>query len=440
MSNYREYNFDGLIGPTHNYAGLSFGNLASATNKGAASNPREAALQGLAKMRGNLELGLGQGFLPPQDRPSLKTLRALGFYGTDKQIVEKAAKTEPQLLANCYAASSMWTANAGTTAPSPDTADGKLHFTPANLAGNFHRAIEAETTARTLHHIFADAAHFVHHPVLPGGTHFGDEGAANHGRLTEDHGAPGVHLFVYGEDGERFPARQRRRASEAVARNHRLDPEKVLFIQQAKAALDAGAFHNDVVGVVNGTVLFLHEQSFEDRSDAYAAIRKIAPFVEIIEAPASQVSLEDCIKSYLFNSQLVTLPGEGAGAEMALILPTESEENPRVKAFLDETLAQNNPINRVIFKNVRESMRNGGGPACLRLRVVMSEAEAAAANQHFILDGEKISKLEDWVKAHYRDRVAPDDLRDPAFMEESLAAMQALTDLLEMGAFYDFQR
>ena len=437
---HREYNFDGLIGPTHNYAGLSFGNLASATNKGAASNPREAALQGLAKMRGNLELGLGQGFLPPQDRPSLKTLRALGFSGSDREVVEKAASTEPLLLANCYAASSMWTANAGTVAPSPDTGDGKVHFTTANLAANFHRSIEAGTTARALAHIFGDARYVVHHPALPGAMHFGDEGAANHGRLAETHGAPGVHLFVYGEDGERFPARQKRRASEAVARNHLLDPERTVFVKQSKAALDAGAFHNDVVGVANGTVLFLHEQSFEDPKSAYAAIRAAAPFVEIIEAPAAKVSLEDAVRSYLFNSQLATLPAAGPGGEMALILPTESEENPRVKAFLEETVAQNNPVNRLVFRNVRESMSNGGGPACLRLRVVLSEEEAAAADANFILDEGKISALETWVKTHYRDRVTPDDLRDPAFMEESLAAMQALTDLLGMGAFYDFQR
>lgn len=436
MTNFHEYNFDGLIGPTHNYAGLSFGNIASATNKGAASNPREAALQGLVKMRAAMELGLKQGFLPPQDRPSLKTLRALGFSGTDAQVIERAAKTEPQLLANCYAASSMWTANAGTIAPSPDTEDGKVHFTPANLAANFHRSIEAGTTARVLKHIFKDERHFAHHPPLPGAMHFGDEGAANHGRLTEDHGEPGVHLFVYGEDGEKFPARQKLRASEAVARNHRLDPEKTVFVKQSTAALDGGAFHNDVVGVANGTVLFLHEQSFADRDAAYGAIREAAPFVEIIEAPAAQVSLADCIKSYLFNSQLLTLPG----GEMALLLPTEAEENAAVKAFVDETVSKNNPINRVIYKNVRESMRNGGGPACLRLRVVLSEEEAAAANERFLLDEDKIAKLEDWVKTHYRDRIAPDDLRDPALMEESLAAMDALTGLLGMGAFYDFQR
>lgn len=433
---YREYNFDGLIGPTHNYAGLSFGNIASATNKGSPSNPRAAALQGLEKMRAAMGLGLKQGFLPPQDRPHLKTLRALGFDGTDAQVIEKAAKTAPDILAMCYAASAMWTANAATVAPSPDTGDGKVHLTPANLASNFHRSIEADTTARLLGLIFADEKYFTHHPPLPGGMHFADEGAANHGRLAEEHGKAGIHLFVYGVDGDKFPARQRERASRAVARNHRLDPAKTIFAQQSKAALDAGAFHNDVVGVANGSVLFLHEQSFADPAAVYAAIREAAPFVEIVEAPAATVSLEEAVKSYLFNSQLLTLPG----GEMALLLPTESEESGPVREFLEGVIAANNPVNRLIFKDVRESMRNGGGPACLRLRIILSEEEAAAANAHFILDEAKISKLEDWVKTHYRDRITPADLGDPALMRESFAAMQALTDLLGMGAFYDFQR
>ncbi|MFN0025367.1 MAG: N-succinylarginine dihydrolase [Parvularculaceae bacterium] len=433
---HHEINFDGLIGPTHNYAGLAFGNLASQKNKGAASNPRAAVLQGLQKMRAVRALGLTQGFLPPQDRPHLKTLRALGFAGTDRQILDKAASAAPELLANCYAASSMWTANAGTVAPSPDTADGRVHFTPANLATNFHRAIEGETTARILKHIFSDETHFIHHPLLPGGVHFGDEGAANHGRLARQHGDKGVHLFVYGLDGDKYPARQRLRASEAVARGHRLDPAATAFVQQSKAALDAGAFHNDVVGVANGPVLFLHEQSFEEREAAIAAIRKAAPFVEIVEAPKSAVSLEDAIGSYLFNSQLLSLPG----GEMALVLPKESEENPRVKAFIDETLAKNNPINRALYLDVRESMRNGGGPACLRLRVVLSDAELAATNSNFLLNDKTFDALEAWAGDHYRDRLTPDDLRDPAFMEEALGALDALTWILNMGAFYDFQR
>ncbi|MEL6361075.1 MAG: N-succinylarginine dihydrolase [Pseudomonadota bacterium] len=433
---YKEYNFDGLIGPSHNYAGLALGNLASAKNAGSVSNPKAAVLQGLSKMRALQGMGLGQGFLPPLSRPNLSLLRALGFTGNDKAVIEAVAKAAPGLLANVYSASSMWTANAATIAPSPDTEDGKVHFTPANLATNFHRSLEPEATAAGLRHIFSDTDHFMHHAPLPGGAHFGDEGAANHGRLCEEHGSKGVHLFVYGEDGDRFPARQKQRASEAVARLHLLNEASTVYLQQAKAALDAGAFHNDVVGVANGTVLFLHEQSFEDPAVAYAEIRRAAPFTQIIEAPASEVSLADAVSSYLFNSQLVSIPD----GKMALILPIESEENAAVKAFVDGVLSADNPIAAAHYFDVRESMRNGGGPACLRLRVVLSEEEAKAANQHFILDNDKIDALEHWAEKHYRDRLAVEDLADPDFAVECFAALDALTSLLEMGSFYDFQK
>jgi succinylarginine dihydrolase len=434
--NFAEAQFDGLIGPTHNYAGLALGNVASAKNAGAVSNPRAAALQGLAKMRAVMGLGCVQGFLPPHRRPDLKTLRALGFSGADRQVIEKAGRAAPELLANVYSASAMWTANAATVAPSPDTPDGKVHFTPANLAANFHRAIEAEGAAKALRRIFKDPKYFTHHPPLPGGHHFGDEGAANHGRFAPAHGERGVHLFVYGEDGAKFPARQRRRASEAVARSHGLGPAQCVFVLQGRAALDAGAFHNDVVSVANASALFAHEEAFEDRDGAHAAIRASAPFVEIIEAKASAVSLGDAVSSYLFNSQLLSL----AAGEMALLLPKESEENPRVKAFIDETLGGNNPINRALFLDVRESMRNGGGPACLRLRVVLSEAERRAVDPNFLLDAAKIAALEDFVKRHYRDRLSLDDLRDPRFMDEAFAALEALERLIGAEGFYELGR
>jgi len=431
-----EVNFDGLIGPTHNYAGLALGNVASAANEGKISNPREAALQGLAKMRSVMALGLVQGFLPPQDRPALHILRSLGFSGNDTAVIEHVAKTAPALLANIYSASCMWTANAATVAPSPDTADGKVHFVPANLASHFHRAIEAEETTAVLRHIFADPATFVHHDPLPGGIHFGDEGAANHGRLCTDHANRAVHLFVYGQDGDRFPARQRERASRAVARHFALDDDQAVFVEQSKQALDAGAFHNDVVGVANEAVLFLHEQAFENQPAALAQIRSAFPALTVVEAPAAMVSLADAIGSYLFNSQLLSLPD----GTMALILPRESEENDRVRTFLNGVVQAENPIAQILYKDVRESMRNGGGPACLRLRVVLSEAERAAVNPHFLLNDEKISGLEDWVRTHYRDRLAPDDLRDPAFVVECHTALDALTQQLGMGIFYPFQK
>lgn len=433
---HHEVNFDGLIGPTHNYSGLALGNLAAAKNAGDVSNPKAAALQGLAKMRSVASLGLKQGFLPPQDRPKLRALRGLGFTGSDEQLIAALYKSEPSLLANVYSASAMWTANAATIAPSLDTADRRVHFTPANLASNFHRSLEPQTTARLLKAIFPEGDRFTHHPELAGGIHFGDEGAANHGRLCETHDQPGVHLFVYGEDGERFPARQKRRASEAVARTHQLDPARTLFLQQSTRALDAGAFHNDVVCVANGPVLFCHEHTFEDREQAHTAIRSTAPFTEIIEATASEVSLEDAITSYLFNSQLLTLEG----GEMALILPTETEANERTKAFVDKTIAGNNPINRALYLDVRESMRNGGGPACLRLRVLLSDEECAAVKTGFILGNDEFATLETWVTKHYRDRLSGDDLADPALMRESFTALDELTQLFDLGSIYDFQR
>lgn len=433
---HHEVNFDGLIGPTHNYSGLALGNLAAAKNAGGVSNPKAAALQGVAKMRAVAGLGLKQGFLPPHDRPHLSTLRSLGFAGPDERVLEQVIKLAPDLLANIFSASPMWTANAATVAPSVDTSDNRVHFTPANLAGNFHRSIEAPTTARLLKAIFPEGETFAHHAPLPGGVHFGDEGAANHGRLCENHDQPGVHLFVYGEDGDRFPARQKRRASEAVARNHRLSSRQTLFLQQARVALDAGAFHNDVVCVANGPVLFCHEQSFENRDEAHAAIRSAAPYAEIIEAKANQVPLKDAITSYLFNSQLITLPG----GEMALVLPRETEENDATRAIVEAQLAANNPINRALYLDVRESMRNGGGPACLRLRVLLSEEECSAVKPGFILDENGFAALEGWIDRHYRDKLAPADLADPHLMRESFAALDELTQMFGLGAIYNFQR
>ena len=439
---YYEVNFDGLIGPTHNYAGLAMGNLASASNQGLQSNPRAAALQGLEKMRTLMEMGLPQGFILPLQRPAFPVARQLGFQGSETAIIAALAQDGQGLLANLYSASSMWTANAATVAPSPDTPDGKVHFLPANLVSHFHRSIEAEETARVLRLMFPEGTHFHHHDPLPPSALMGDEGAANHGRLCTDHGSKGCHLFVYGEDGDRFRARQSRHASEAAARLFGLKPEQAIFVKQSRAALDAGAFHNDVVGVANTQVMFLHEQAFEDQPAALSAIRNQFPGLIVIEAPKDQVSLEDAISTYLFNSQLLTLPEEGANTlgDMALVLPRESEEIDSVRIFLEGVKQDDNPIREIIYRDVRESMRNGGGPACLRLRVVLSDAELKAVNSHFLLSHQSIERLQQWVRTHYRDRLAPDDLRDPAFAREALEALDALTQLLEMGSFYDFQQ
>jgi succinylarginine dihydrolase len=193
-----EINFDGLVGPTHNYAGLSYGNLASQKNLNDPSHPLQAALQGLEKMRFLHDLGIVQAVLPPQDRPDVAVLRRLGFSGSDADVLATAAKENPALLASCTSASAMWAANAATVSPSSDTADGRVHFTPANLITQFHRSLEGSQTAATLRAIFADDACFAHHPPLPAAMHFSDEGAANHMRLGLAHGHRCAEVFIFG--------------------------------------------------------------------------------------------------------------------------------------------------------------------------------------------------------------------------------------------------
>lgn len=406
-----EINFDGIVGPSHNYAGLSLGNLASARNLGRVSRPREAALQGLAKMRANLGRGLVQGFFLPQRRPDTNWLTLLGT------TMENAS---PALRANAMSASSMWAANAATVSPAPDTADGRCHLTVANLVTMPHRSHEWGETLAQLRLAFADAHFAVHAPVLPP---FGDEGAANHMRLCAGHDQPGTEVFVYGEAGGPFPARQHREASEAVARFHGLDPARILFARQSAEAIAAGAFHNDVVAVANERVLFAHELAFADREAFYAALRERMPEVEIVEVPASAVSLEDAVASYLFNAQLVTLPS----GEMALVLPGEARETPAVWNWLNAHVAGNGPIRHLFVHDLRESMANGGGPACLRLRVV---ADPATIDPRFLATSEKLDRIDGVVRRWWPEQIAVNELGDPQLWQHCLAARAALCTAL----------
>lgn len=413
-----EINFDGIVGPSHNYAGLSLGNLAATGNAGKLSYPREAALQGLSKMRANIRLGLRQGILLPHARPDHRWLQALSIDYAD---------AERHLQAQALSASAMWAANAATVSPAPDAADGRCHLTVANLVTMPHRSHEWPGTLAQLRLAFAHPAFAVHGPVP---APFGDEGAANHMRLTPAHGRPGVEIFVYGVSGGPFPARQRLEASEAVARAHRLDPARTLFVQQSEEAIAAGAFHNDVVAVANEHVLFAHERAFEDKDGFYTVLRAMLPEVEIVEVPAAELSLTDAIQSYLFNAQLVTLPG----GEQALILPGEARDNPRVWSFLQGMAAGNGPIRRLEVVDVRQSMANGGGPACLRLRVV---ADPATVDPRFLVDEAKLDRIAALVETEWPETIAIDQIGDPALICRIETARTALLKLLDTVELID---
>src|SRR5688500_16017384 len=204
----REVNFDGIVGPSHNYAGLSLGNLASTRNAGEGPSPRAAALQGSDKMRANLALGRVQGLFVPPPRPNDAWRARLGTTIGEAQLM---------LAANAMSASTMWAANAATVSPAPDCADGKCHLTVANLRTMPHRSHEWPHTLAQLRIAFADSSFAVHDPVP---TAFGDECAANHMRFAPAHGQPGVVVFVYGLSGGAFPARQHLEASRAIAALH----------------------------------------------------------------------------------------------------------------------------------------------------------------------------------------------------------------------------
>lgn len=436
-----ELNFDGLVGPTHHHAGLSHGNLASAGSHGRTSNPRAAALQGLAKMRFVRELGVKQAVLPPQPRPDFAALRRLGFHGSDAEMLECARRTAPRLLSAVASASSMWAANAATVAPSCDAGDGKLHLTPANLVSLLHRSLEARFTHALLSRIFADERYFVVHDPLPATEPCSDEGAANHTRLATS--ASALHLFGFGRGAsdaprpERFPARQAREASAAVARLHRLTEDSVLLVQQAPAGIDAGAFHSDVLAVGNGALLLLHEQAFVDPASLLATLEeRLGPELAVVLAREAELPVADAVGSYPFNSQLVTLPS----GEMALIAPRESEALPSARRYLERVVAEANPVSAVHYVDVNASMLNGGGPACLRLRVPLTDAEIGALGANVLLDEKLLARLTQVVERRYRDRLALDDLADPTLAVEAATALDEITALLGLSSVYEFQR
>ena len=439
-----EANCDGLVGPTHSYAGLSPGNLASERNRGEVSNPRAAVIEGLQKMKRLADLGLPQFVLPPHERPHVGFLRAMGFGGSDGQVVERAWRQAPAMASAACSASAMWAANAATVTPSADSGDGRVHFTPANLLTQLHRSLEPEQTTRGLRALFPDESRFAVHEALPRAPHLADEGAANHVRLSAEQGAPGVELFVWGREAwepwsGRYPARQTLEACDAIARRH--GSQRPVLVRQARAAIEGGAFHNDVVCVGTRTCLFHHELAFEDTAGAQEAVRRAAEglfepvFVEVSEA---DLPLAEAVSSYLFNSMLVQAPGDD---RLTLIAPMETRETPSAHAVASALPESNGPIGRVEYVDVRQSMRNGGGPACLRLRVVLTDEELAATNPRQRVTDALVAELGAWAERRYRDRLSVDDLADPALLDEGRTALDELTAVLGVGSdFYPFQR
>ncbi|MCB1180601.1 MAG: N-succinylarginine dihydrolase [Chlamydiia bacterium] len=427
----KDIQLDSLCGPTHNFAGLGRGNPPSASHFHLPSNPKKGALEGLYKMKQVADLGIPQAVFPPHPRPNFGMLHSLGFVGMDAEVIRNAAKRAPHILAASYSAAAMWMANSATFTPSLDALDGRAHVSLTNLASSLHRHEEWKSHYHFFERFLPKRTPFALHTPLPSTMDFRDEGSANHIRFSSSKG--GVHLFVYGEGKKQRPnvfiARQTLNAQEAVARRHHLDPKACLFVQQNPYAVDQGVFHNDLIAFGKNNLFVTHQHAFLDQKKVLSILEKKIEKIcqcelSLFEIKESEFSLEEAIKTYFFNSQLIKLP-DAAG--FALLVPQAAFVHPKVKKILERL-----PITKVISTPVFESLMGGGGPACLRLELSFTPEELALTNSHFYLNDFLYEKLVKWIETYYREQIKWEDLADFALVEEGRAALAALRAILTL--------
>ena len=98
--------------------------------------------------------------------------------------------------------------------------------------------------------------------------------------------------------------------------------------------------------------------------------------------------------------------------------------------WIERHIAGNGPIRRVEIVDVRQSMANGGGPACLRLRVV---ADPATIDPRLLVDDARLDRMADVVRRHWPAEIANDDLQAPALVRDIEAARNALLKELDLS-------
>ena len=420
-----EINIDGMIGPTHHFGGLGVGNTASLASKNLVSNPREAALEGLAKMELVAGMGVPQFYLPPPERPNWRWLESVGYSGERSDVLKRCFEEVPNILSAAYSSAFMWTANAATVAPSSDTLDGRVHIVPANLCSNLHRGQEAVERRDQLREMFRPIGDSQIHEPLPSVFALRDEGAANHMRLCSRDGRKAIHVFVYGPANEpyrtKFMPRQSELAARRVARLLQLRDEDCVFVQQTTRAIDAGVFHNDVIAMSNSNVMIYHEHAFENSKQIVETIQRkfIAkmgePFLGLCISER-ELPLEEAVGTYLFNSQLLTVDSQ----EMEMISPSQCLESPLVSGLIPRwEQDDNNPIRRVRYVSLDQSMKNGGGPACLRLRAMLTADQVSTMGDRFRVTESRLSKLRSHVEKWYPSRLVLNDFARLDFAEHA---------------------
>ena len=428
-----EAQIDRVVGPTHHFGGLGVGNVASQMHAGQASNPQAAAFQGLDKMRLVAGLGVPQLILPPQPRPDFHLLTALGYRGTPAEILRMVLEDDPSVLSAATSCSAMWTANAATVTPSCDSDQGTLMMTVANLSASLHRSIEATVTCKELGRLFNTG--FEVRDALPGGASMRDEGAANHMRLSSPDGQVGVNVFVHG-DGPPEPhvhwPRQTLATGKAIARCHGLKEHDVFHLKQNPEAIDAGAFHNDVVAMSHQDLLIHHESAFAPESRSEMS-RLQSRFQEVVERPlrvlriaSDELTLEDAINTYFFNSQVISTSTSGK-TTWSILCPVQVQRHTGANQLIQRLCAED-VFDAVHFVDLGQSMDGGGGPACLRLRVPIAQHELARLAESAFWNETLDSDLRDIISDRYPRRLQLADLADAEICQQALETQRLLSE------------
>lgn len=433
-----EANVDAIPGPTHLFSGLGVGNLASKEHSETPSHPRRAALESLAKAEFVASLGIPQFvWLPPQ-RPNTQFLTQCGFCGSIVEQVSASFEHAPEILHASLSSAFMWAANSGTFSPAVDCRDGRDHFTPANMISSLHRGSESLERAGDLAKLLAGDQQLVVHAPLPSLVPMRDEGAANHMRLSDASGTRAVNVFVYGVDDRSsdttkqptFYPRQTRSSVEAIGRQHQLRPDATFYIEQHPDAISAGAFHNDVIATSHRNVLVYHERAFSNNvvvDEVRSRFRKLAgdQLVSIC-VPESELPLEEAVKSYLFNSQILTPNPDQS--RMVLVSPMQCESNVAARSVIEQLIRNPDcPIQQVHFVSLDQSMSGGGGPACVRLRLPLSQQsiEARQATSYRLTE-DLADRLRRSIEQFYPERIRLQDFLDPLTLEKAETARQAI--------------
>ncbi len=431
-----ELQLDGIIGPTHHFGGLGVGNVASLQSRWRPSHPRSAALEGCSKMDRVAALGVPQFFLPPLARPDWSFLARVGFAGGRSEVLKRCGAEYPQLLSAAYSSSFMWTANAATTAPASDTTDGKARAVIANLCSSLHRGMEADGRHAQLAAILYGRAGIEVESGLPSVNPLRDEGAANHMRLcgpSRHSQKAGLHVFVHepvviSEQtvAPKYASRQGSLASRVVASRLRLPESHCVFLEQTQAAIDFGVFHNDVIATSHRNVLIYHRDAFVDSDRAVEEIcsrfrHLIGEELIALEVSRRALPLEEAVRTYLFNSQIVTRSDEA----MQMVCPEQCRDSDATQQLIHGWIGDPSiPIAGVDYVPLSESMANGGGPACLRLRWTDSDGRLASAMQRYRWSEENSERVRAWITKGYAECLTFDDFTRIEFAEHATNAIE----------------